>query len=246
MLDRAAYTAMTGAKHAMGQLAVTANNLANASTSGFREAIATFRAVPMRGERTATRTFVVDSTPGSSFEPGRLETTGNTFDMAIEGRGFFVVRRADGSEAYTRAGRFFTDENGVLRLGRALSVAGENGDITIPPGATVEVGADGTVTGRLPTDLAPAVLGRLRLVQPEESQLVRGIDGLFTLPDGVADPSPAVRVRQGALEGSNVNAADAMMRIITQTRLFEANLKVIQTADQNSRSANQLLSLSRG
>ncbi|MEY3201594.1 MAG: hypothetical protein RIR70_1144 [Pseudomonadota bacterium] len=246
MLDRLAYTAMTGAKHSMGQLATTTNNLANASTPGFREMIATFRAVPMSGEGEATRSFVVDSTPGSSFAPGVIETTGNPLDFAIQGEGFFAVAGPDGNEGYTRAGRFMLDAEGMLKTASGLSVLGEDGDISIPLGAHVDVADDGRVSARLPGEKASTQVGKLKLVKPEDRQLVRGEDGLFRVPGQVLEPDAAVRVRQGSIETSNVSAANAMVEMISQTRLFEFNLKLLQTAEQNSRAANQLLNLSRG
>jgi flagellar basal-body rod protein FlgF len=246
MIDRLAYTAMTGAKHAMGQLATTSNNLANATTPGFREAIASFRAVPMTGEGSNTRTFVVDSTPTASFLPGVIETTGNPLDFAIEGRGFFALTDPDGNEGYSRAGRFVLNSEGLLKTASGLTVAGQDGDIVIPSGAHVDVGTDGTVSARLPGEKVSTPVGRLKLVNPDEARLVRGEDGLFRVPGEVLESDPVVRVRQGAVESSNVSAANAMVQMISQSRLFDFNVKLMQTAEQNSRAANQLLSLSRG
>ena len=106
MLDRFIYTAMTGAKHAMGQLGNTSNNLANAQTPGFREMVSMFRGVPIQGASADSRSFVVDSTPGSNFSAGPISTTGHPLDVAIREKGFFVLQRADGTEGYTRAKRF--------------------------------------------------------------------------------------------------------------------------------------------
>jgi flagellar basal-body rod protein FlgF len=246
MIDRFAYTAMTGAKHSMGQLATTTNNLANASTPGFRELIASFRAVPMSGEGEATRSFVVDSTPGASFAPGVIESTGNPYDIAIAGEGFFAVAGADGNEGYTRAGRFLLDGEGVLKTASGMKVVGEDGDIVVPPGAHVDIADDGVVSARLAGEKASTQIGRLKLVNPQTSRLIHGDDGLFRVPGELLEADPAVRVRQGALEGSNVSAAQAMVSMISQTRLFDFNFKFLQTAEQNSRAANQLLNLSRG
>jgi flagellar basal-body rod protein FlgF len=246
MIDRLAYTAMTGAKHSMGQLATTANNMANAHTPGFREMVAAFRAVPLDGEQADSRAFVVDSTPTALFTPGPIEATGNPFDFAIQDDGFFAVRRPDGSEAYTRAGRFFPDENGVLKLGRDITVVGEGGDILIPPNAEFEVSADGGVFVREPGEVAFNQVNQIKLVNPALQTLVRSEDGFFNLPEGapVAPADPTVRIKQGHYETSNVNMATAMVQMINQTRLFELNMKVIQTAEQNSRQANVLLTLS--
>lgn len=245
MIDRLVYTAMTGAKHAMGQMSATTNNLANVNTPGFREMIATFRAVPLEGDGAATRAFVVDSTPGASFKPGTIESTGNPLDFAITNDGFFAVRRDDGSEAYTRAGRFYTDSTGTLKLGQGLTVVGEGGDIAIPDGATMEVGNDGTVSVRISGQTNFNQIGKLKLVKPDESALKRAKDGLFEIPGAGAEADATVRVKQGAVETSNVSASNAMVEMISQTRMFELNMKMMQAAQDNSRSANQLLSMSR-
>ena len=245
MIDKFVYTAMTGAKHAMGQLSATTNNLANVNTPGFREMIASFRAVPLDGDGATTRAFVVDSTPRASFKPGTIESTGNPLDFAIQGEGFFAVRRDDGSEAYTRAGRFYTDSTGALKLGQGLTVVGESGDITIPAGSYIEVGNDGMVSTRLSTETNFNQVGKLKLVKPDEMALVRAKDGLFELPNSGAEADPTVRVRQGAIETSNVSASNAMVEMIAQTRMFELNMKLMQAAQDNSRAANQLLSIAR-
>lgn len=246
MIDRLAYTAMTGAKHAMGQLASTSNNLANAQTPGFREMVTSFRAVPLEGEQADSRAFVVDSTPTAIFNPGAIEKTDNPNDFAIDGDGFFAVRRADGTEAYTRNGRFFRDEEGTLKLGRGISVLGEDGPIAIPAGAEVEVGRDGSLYVREGGELQYNQVARLKLVNPNIRDLRRAEDGFFELPDN-QPPAPldeAVKVVQGAYETSNVNPASAMVQMINQTRLFDLNMRLLQTSDQNARQANVIMTLS--
>jgi flagellar basal-body rod protein FlgF len=246
MIDRIAYTSMTGAKHTMGQLANTAHNMANVHTPGFKEVLTAFRAVPLEGEQADSRAFVVDSSPTAMFSPGPIESTDNPFDFAIEGEGFFAVRRADDTEVYTRNGRFFRDENGVLRVGRDVSVVGEAGLITIPRNAEVEVSRDGTIWVRENGEQRMNQVGQIKLVNPNIRDLVRAEDGFFELPKGQppAEADPVVRVRQGVYETSNVDSANAMVQMINQTRMFELNMRMIQTAEQNARQSNILLAMS--
>jgi flagellar basal-body rod protein FlgF len=246
MIDRIAYTAMTGAKHTMGQLGNTAHNMANVHTPGFREVVTAFRAVPLEGEQADSRAFVVDSTPTAMFNPGPIETTDNPFDFAIQGQGFFAVRRSDGSEAYTRNGRFFRDEGGVLRIGRDISVVGDSGNITVPAGAEVEMNRDGTVWVRENGSQTLNQIGQIKLVNPNIRDLVRAEDGLFELPKDqpAAQPDPSVRVIQGSYETSNVSTANAMVQMINQQRMFELNMRMIQTSEQNARQANSLMTAS--
>jgi len=246
MIDRIAYTAMTGAKHTMGQLANTSHNMANVHTPGFREIVTAFRAVPLEGEQADSRAFVVDSSPTAMFNPGPIESTDNPFDFAISGDGFFAIRRPDGSEAYTRNGRFFRDENGVLKIGRDISVVGEGGEITIPANAEVEVSRNGLVWVRQNGEQRMNQIAQIKLVNPSTRELTRADDGFFELPKNQppAPIDPSVRVVQGSYETSNVSAAGAMVQMINQTRMFELNMRVIQTAEQNARQANIIMTLS--
>lgn len=245
MIDRIAYIAMTGAKHTMGQLGVTTHNLANASTPGFKEKLAAFRAVPLNGEQADSRAFVVDSTPRASFEQGPLESTDNPYDLAIAGDGFFALRLGDGSEVYSRSGKFTQNENGVLTGPNGATVVGTAGDVVIPPNAIFEISDSGAVLVRENGEQLLNQIAQIKMVKPEVTTLVYGEDGFFRPSDGaVLAADETVRVKQGYIESSNVNPAKAMVEMINQSRMFDLNMRMIQTADQNSRQANVLLSLS--
>jgi flagellar basal-body rod protein FlgF len=246
MIDRMVFTAMAGARNAIDQLAVTTNNLANAGTPGFREQLAVFRAVPVSGDGASTRVSSVDTTPGFSSIGGRIEQTGNPFDLALEGDGWFSVKRRDGSAGYTRAGRLSVDGDGVLRTANGAALQGENGDLRLPPGSVPEIGGDGVVYARREGEVTATRIGQLRIVRADPGALDRGHDGLYEAirTPALADPA-SVRVRQGATESSNVSASDAMVQMISQTRLFDLSMQFVKNADQNARSANQLISASR-
>jgi flagellar basal-body rod protein FlgF len=233
MINRFAYTSMTGATAATQQLAVTSNNLANSLTPGFREVISAYRAVPLKGDGVPftgngadTRVFSVETTPGSNFTQGALQTTGNALDVAIKGDGMFTVRRPDGQEAYTRAGKFMVNEQGMLMIGKDIPVVG-------------------SVFTQLPGTQFLNQAGKLKLVNPNSNDLVRAADGLFDLPGQQAAADPAVRVVQGAFEMSNNNPTLAMVQMIDQSRMFDLNSRSITFADQNARTATSLLSLTR-
>ncbi len=245
-MDRLIYTAMTGAKHVFMQQAGTANNLANASTIGFKAQEHRFRAVDIQTDAMPTRAFVVDASVADVFDDGPLMFTGRNLDVAVQGRGWLAVQLPDGSEAYTRAGSLDVNVTGELQTKSGHTVLGDGGPIAIPPDNNIEIGADGTVSiipaFGTPNNVNP--VGRLKLVNPPEADLVRGGDGLFRLRSG--QPAPAdenVRVASGALEGSNVNVTDAMVNLISLSRQFELQIKMMQTADQNAQRADQLLSI---
>lgn len=246
-MDRLIYTAMTGASHVLQQQAAVSENLANASTPGFRAALNTFRAVPLVGEGLPTRTFVVDSTAGSDFTPAPFHQTGRDLDVAVNGAGWIAVQGPDGKDAYTRNGSFQVTPNGVLQTRTGLDVLGDGGPITIPPDTEVTFAKDGTIS-TVPSNgqaTSVVVVGRLKLVNPPPEQLERGGDGLFRLKDGTTAIADAnVRVVPGSLEGSNVNTVEAMVTMISLARKFDMQMKMLQNADNNSQRASQIMNLS--
>ena len=245
-MDRLIYTAASGAKHILEQQATTSNNLANVSTTGFRAQMDVFRAAPVQGPGLATRAFVVDSTAGNDFSSGALQVTGRDLDVAVKGQGWLAVQMPDGSEAYTRNGSLQMSPNGVLTTASGQTIAGEGGPIAIPPDAIVTVGGDGTIStiSNVDSPAAPAVLGRLKLVNPPEGELVRGDDGLFRLKDGgAAQADPTVQVAGGALEGSNVNPVDCMVDMIALARSFDTQMSLLKNAENNAAKATQILAL---
>jgi flagellar basal-body rod protein FlgF len=206
-----------------------------------------FEAVPVLSEAMPSRAFVVDASIQNVFDEGPIIRTDNPFDVAVNGPGWIAVQTPDGGEAYTRAGALEINVNGVLQTKSGHIVAGDGGPISIPPDNNVTIGPDGTVSV-IPTFGTPNVVnvvGRVKLVNPPEADLERGGDGLFRLRDGgMAMMDETVRLAPGNLEGSNVNAAEAMVNLISLSRQFETQIKLLQTADQNARQADQLLSLS--
>lgn len=245
-MDRLIYTAMTGASHILQQQAAVSENLANNNTPGFRAAINTFRAVPLEGEGLATRVFVVDSTAGADFTPGEMQPTGRDLDIAIDGKGWIAVQGEDGKEAYTRNGSFQITPNGILQTRSGLNVLGDAGPITLPPNTEVTIAKDGTIS-TVPTGTKPAEVvkvGRIKLTNPPEKSMVRSDDGLFRTRDGsAADADSKVTAVVGNLESSNVNAVEAMVNMITLARQFDTQMKMLQTADNNAKSASSLLNI---
>ena len=245
-MDRLIYTAMTGASHILNQQATVSNNLANVNTPGFRASIDAFRSVPLQGEGLPTRTFVVDSTAGTDFTPGVMQQTGRALDVAVEGKGWIAVQDANGNEAYTRNGSLQMSPNGVLQTRTGLTVMGDAGPLTIPPDTQVTIAGDGTISTVPTTNQKNGVIvvGRLKLTNPPEAQLVRGEDGLFRTRDGAPAPADAaVRVVGGSLEGSNVNTVEAMVNMITLARQFDTHMKLLQSADDNAKRASTVLTV---
>jgi flagellar basal-body rod protein FlgF len=240
------YVAMTGAQQTLQAQAINNHNLANASTTGFRQDLAAFRSQPVFGDGLPSRVFAMAERAAVDTSPGELYTTGRDLDVAIDGQGWLAVQGPDGGEAYTRAGDLHIASGGILTTGGGLPVIGNGGPIAIPPAEKVEIGSDGTISvrplGEGPTPLLE--VDRIRLVKPDEGDLEKRELGLMRLRDGAtALPDGTVRLVSAALEGSNVNVAEALVNMIDLARQFEMQIKMMGTAEENAASVNQLLRL---
>ena len=243
-MDRLIYLSMAGAKATMQRQDSLANNLANASTTGFRAEMQAFRAVPVRGEGATTRAYVLESTIGHDSRPGAMQATGRSLDVAMQGNAWLAVQGLDGTEAYTRAGALEVNAEGVLVTPAGLPVQGDGGPITVGLNAQVEIGADGIVTATTGNG-RPQNVGRLKLVTPE-APLQRGTDGLFRAADGDLPADATARVSSGMLEGSNVSPVETMVAMIAAARQFEQQMKALQGAEQRETQAAKLLAPSGG
>lgn len=244
-MDRLIYTAMTGASAAASRQAVLSNNLANASTNGFRAQLATYRAVPLRGDGATTRVFAVEATAGHSDLPGPATRTDRSLDAMASGNAWFTVQGLDGTEAHTRNGHFEISTDGTLVSGSGLPVLSSDGSpISVPPGADVSIGHDGGISAKIGNQPANSI-GRLKMVTPTgDDPLARGDDGLFRpLSGNPLDNDDNARLNVGSLEGSNVNPIETMVGMIQTARQFETQMRLLQTAESNDRSAGQLLGL---
>ncbi len=239
-MDRMIYVGMAGAKMDMQRQEVLANNLANASTTGFRAELQAIRAVPVRGDGASTRVYSLETTVGYDDSQGPITSTGRPLDVALQGKSMLAVSALDGTEGYTRFGSLTVNNEGVLMTQSGLPVMGDGGPITIPQNAQASIAPDGTVSAKEASGKITTI-GKLKLVTPE-TKLTRGEDGLFRNLDGDLPADANARVQDGALEGSNVNPVETMINMIAAARQFEAQMKLIQTSESNEKSASQLLS----
>lgn len=243
-MDRVIYIAMTGAREVTRQQAAVSHNLANISTHGFKQELNVFRALPVVGEGARTRAFVLETTPRSDFTSGAILQTGRPLDVAVRGSGWIAVQDANGQEAYTRMGHLQVSQNGIVQTTGGMNVLGDAGPVAVPPDQELLIGKDGTVsTVPIGQNLnAVAIAGRIKLVNPTETDLVRGEDGLFRSNSGQpAEADANVTLISGALESSNVNPAEAMVNMVSLARQFEMQMRVIRAAEDNNRSADKVL-----
>ncbi len=240
-MDRLIYLSMAGAKATMQRQDTLANNLANASTTGFRAEMQAFRAVPVRGDGATTRAYALESTIGSDTRAGPTITTGRPLDVAVQGNSWLAVQTLDGTEGYTRNGQLNVTSEGQVVTATGLPVLGDGGPITLPANASVEISRNGIITAAVGNG-KPTAVGKLKLVTPEAA-MDRGTDGYFRPADGNPLPNDEkAQVQSGALEGSNVSPVETMVAMISAARQFEQQMKMLQGAEQRDQAATKLLS----
>jgi flagellar basal-body rod protein FlgF len=246
-MDRMIYLSMAGAKQVELAQAANNHNLANATTTGFRADMDAFSNLPVYGPTLPSRVYASEDQAGVDLNAGAIVTTGRSLDVAVNGEGFIAVQAPDGSEAYTRAGDLRTNAQGILTTGTGHPVMGNGGPVALPPFERIQIGADGTISiqplGQSADTLA--AIDRIKLVNPEPGTVEKRPDGLLGVVGGaVADADASVALASGALETSNVNTVDAMVRMIELARLYEMNVKMMNIANENEGASAQLLSLS--
>lgn len=247
-MDKLLYTSMTGASQNALAQRTHANNLANVSTTGFRRDFEQARAMQVFGDGMPSRVFAMNERPGTDFTPGAMQETGRDLDVAVGGEGWIAVQANDGSEAYVRTASLNIDAMGMLRTGTGLPVLGNGGPIAVPPEQKVEIGQDGTISIRALGE-APNVLAevdRIKLVNPDLKQMQKGPDGLIRYTGGGEVPiaDAGVRLNSGFLEGSNVNAVAEMTAMLSLSRQFELQVKMMHNAEENSSAMARVLQLS--
>lgn len=243
-MDRMLYVAMTGMSYTMGAQARNTQNIANMNTTGFKAALSDAASRSIHGDGYPSRVNVSAGPERPDFSPGAMVTTGNPLDVAIQGEGWIVVQDTEGQSALTRRGDFHVDSNGLLRTGKGLPVMGNAGPVAVPPYRDITIGSDGTVSivplGQGPE--AQAVLDRILLVLPDNATLERGPDGMFRSADGAVPPPDAgVRLVPGTLEASNVNMARALTEMISLSRQFEMQARLLRTASENAEISARML-----
>lgn len=245
-MDHFVYVAASGAKETMLAQAITAHNLANASTVGFKGDLVEAESVYLKGAGQQSRAYNVLRETDADLRNGLLEQTGRDLDLAINGDGWFAVQPPGGGEALTRRGDMRVDEFGQLVNGAGDAVLGNDGPIALPPFSSMTIGTDGTIS-IVPLGEAPntvAVLDRIKMVNPPAAELRKDEAGALRTSDGLGtEADGAVRLVTGALEASNVNPITSMIEMIELSRQFEQFMRLVKTADELKTSSSSLMNI---
>ncbi|MFC0683344.1 flagellar basal-body rod protein FlgG [Novosphingobium clariflavum] len=262
MPSSALQVARTGLEAQDTRMRVIANNLANVSTTSFKRDRANFATLAYQNARVAgaqssTETVyatglnlgtgvAVQSTSRIDTQ-GSLQTTNNTFDLALDGDGYFQISLPGGQLAYTRAGNFTRSSEGQLVTTQGYVV---QPPITVPEGATsVTVSQDGTVSAQLAGQSDPSQLGQITIASFTNPAALQAASDNFLLETaasgpvqlGIAGQDGRGQIRQGMLEASNVNVVEELVDMIETQRAYEINSKMISAVDEMLRNANQTL-----
>ena len=239
-MDKLLYTAMSGAQHALMAQGIRANNLANANTQGFRADYELAAARTLSGDGFHTRVLAQSQQAGSDFSPAPLQDTGRELDVAIQGEGFIALQSGE-QEGYTRAGNILVSPEGELTINGHV-VMGADGPLLLPEFSALSIGSDGTISLTPPGGGAQVEGGRIKLVRPDEGELQKGRDGLFyAIEPGALAVDEEVQLKQGYLEGANVNVVEEMVQNMTLSRQFELQVRAMKTADDQARAGARLI-----
>ena len=237
-MDRLIYTALTGLSARARSQAVTANNLANAQTTGFRREIVAAEGRYLTGGPLPSRAQTGAFSVATPRENGKINATGRPLDIALGGAAWLAIQgpvvAGNPTEAYTRRGDLGVSTSGILQNGDGRAVLNTNGvPITIPAGAVLAIAPDGSLSTRIAG--VDTNIGKLKLVAGRG--LEKGLDGMFTAKAPLPI-DPGARLASGALETSNVQTAGALAELVEESRGFEVNARLLTIVkDMDERTA---------
>jgi flagellar basal-body rod protein FlgG len=252
-MNPALWAAKTGLDAQQTRMSVTSHNLANVSTTGFKKGRAVFEDLLYQNVRQVGGSTSQDTVAPTGlslgtgvrvvatekqYSQGNMQQTGNSLDVAVNGRGFFQVLLPDGTMGYTRDGDFEVNPQGELVTSSGYRV---QPGITIPDGVqSITIGKDGVVTAQVSGDSQPTQIGTLQLVdfinpaglQPKGENLLVESGASGAPQTGTPGLNGLGVIEQGSLEASNVNVVEELVNMIETQRAYEMNSKAISTTDQ--------------
>ncbi|MEG8018458.1 flagellar hook-basal body complex protein [Sphingomonas sp. LR55] len=247
-MDKLVYTAATGLRAHMAAQAAIANNMANASTTGFRADRVVFDRLNLKGDGSTieARAPTSEEVTDADRAPGAIQLTGRPLDVAITGTtAWLAVQASDGSEAYTRRGDLEVAPSGVLQTGDGHPVIGSGADHA----ATLSVADDRRRRDDLDRAAGgdaknPQVIDKLKLADTKGSDTVKGLDNLLRVKGGGTLPEDLdAKVQGGAIEGSNVNMTQALVDMIENQRSYEVQANMMKNAKDMDESGASLMRL---
>jgi flagellar basal-body rod protein FlgF len=244
-MDKLVYTALSGLKSQMAAQGVIANNIANASTIGYRQDRVSFERLMLKGGGLESRSPAAQEVADFERRAGAIVAPGRNLDVAVTTDSWIAVQAADGSEAYTRRGDMKIALSGVLETGDGFPVMGQGGPITIPPYDRITIADDGSISIQ-PKGAEPGAamqqVGKLKLVSPEGTKTSKGLDNLLHVEGGGILPEDMDgRLISGSLEQSNVNLTQALVDMIENQRGYEVQANLLAEAKKMDEQSASLM-----
>lgn len=250
-MDKLIFTSLSGQNTVAHRMQQISNEIANVTTTGFKRSFAAaLKTYRYDGDGFESR-YVPVLTPVTAVDmkPGPVLNTGRPLDIAIGGTQLLAIQTTDGQTAYTRRGDLDIDVNGTLRIGTGEAVLSDGGaPIQIPALVEVKVGTDGTIFTKTPGEQAAVFLplARMQIVDPPVEDIRLREDGFFTSPSGEPfEAAQAPTLQSGALEGSNTNLFSTMVDMISMSRRYEMQVKVLKQASDLAERSQSLARLNQ-
>ena len=246
-MDRSIYTALNSMNILRDNQAVTAQNLANISVTGFQKDVSiNFSSVYLdRDKGIDPRVMALQEPGGFDNTPGPIQQTGSPLDIAVDGSGYFIVKPANGEISMSRRGDFTVSADGTLRDGTGTQpLSTDLQPITVPPHRKITVSGDGIITIEpLNAPVGQTVrVAQLATTFGSEVPLAKTIDGFVRPVDGsIPAPDNRTLLLSGFLEGSNVKSVDELVSGIDQSRAYEINVKFVTTAKEIDEATASLM-----
>ncbi len=246
-MDKMIFTMLNSMKNVQHKQTNNAHEIANVITPGFKKSFSEQTKsldVHVDGALNSRAMPISKATNIVDMNPGALMISGRALDIYINDAGALVVQGPEGQELYTRRGDLSVSANGMLVTGTGHLVIGDDGPITVPQGSNISIANDGRVNMIPPGSHLEVQVGRIKLVNTADQDMLIREDGLYQLEKGDLPLDGEIRITPKALEGSNVNAVDAMVRMIQLSRQYEMAVNMIKNAREVDAASASTMRLS--
>jgi len=246
-MDKMIFTMLNSMKNVQTKQTNNAHEIANVVTPGFKKSYSEQTKsldVHIEGALNSRAMPISKASNVVDMNPGALMISGRALDIYVNGDGALVVQGPSGEELYTRRGDLSVSANGTLVTGNGNIVLGDQGPITVPQGTNVTISRDGTVRMIPPGSSQEIDVGRIKLVDTENQDMLVREDGLYQIANGNLPVAGHIRVTPKALEGSNVNVVDSMVSMIQLSRQYEMSVQMIKNAREVDAASASTMRLS--
>ena len=245
-MDKMIFTMLNSMKNVQNKQSNNAHEIANVVTPGFKKSYSEQTQsldVHIPGTFNTRAMPVTNATNVVDMNPGALMVSGRALDVYVNTSGAIAVQGPEGQELYTRRGDLTISADGQLMTGVGHLVMGDGGPITVPGGSNISITNDGSVN-MIPQGAAVEVtVGRIKLVDTKDTEMLIRADGLYQVREGALPASADITLTTKALEGSNVTVVDSMVRMITLSRQYEMSVNMIKNAREVDAASASLMRL---